>query len=228
MNSENNNKKFNLKYFFVKNCLFIEIGLFVLVVIFAFLYYLDTDLDEFDFQIKDADRMVGLKMSKSKNEISLDKLLDSIYKPDFFRPSIEEWMNQNASLYKFNDQAVLDSIKTLSYEDEFAKLLREVRRLRQGPWNFPLDTVNVGIPNRSDRPDDNIAYVCINGAYAGKEILIINIEDHNKSVRLKAVGAIDCVNGTVINPIHLSKRTARKVIDGSLRKYNQVLISVVD
>lgn len=180
---------------------------------------LESGTQTADIKWKFGDNELSINLDRDLTDITV--MLTKIFSQDFSEKGTKEWLKINQNLYDPTDPDIIKKFSQLEYDDIVSKGLREMSYKREGPWVYQLDTIKIGIPNKTDQPKRGFASVCENGKYFTKRIEIFSL-DQTKSIVVQATGRYECPPLLKVADIQLNSHDAEILLGTTnFSKYEQ-------
>lgn len=162
-----------------------------------------------------------LEIDLKKDMVSHEVFLEKMFSKNFSKAGTIDWLIRNKDIFPLYDSKLTDAIDTLPYESKVSYKFRKISDKRHGPWNYPVDTVFIGIPPEEYRPCIGNANVCASGKYEHKDIIIYNPKNE-KEIRVYATGTYYCLPHKKNPDIQLSLKDALELFGNRpLNKYEK-------
>ncbi len=170
----------------------------------------------------------SLKLTLTQKQISEEKLLEKIFNEDWTKFGALNWLSKNEDIFYYRDLNLARSIEKLKIKDEKDKDISErlvdlsIKRL--GPWDYQIDTVNVGFP--SSPPPEGKAYACETGDFFRQKVKLISLKTR-KEVIVDVTNRYECPEGFNYPDIQISKADKEKLFANTPFSKTEKLLALI-
>ncbi len=165
---------------------------------------------------------LNLEADKIDHEIFLEKL----FSKNFSKSGTLSWLRQKHQVYDLNDFELTIALKDLDLSHRLSQEIRKMQELRQGPFQYKIDTIYAGFPGNVT--SQGVAFVPFKSPYRGHIIELSNPVLQRK-IELRCEARYHCTGAIKCPDIQLNNDDGLKLFNnGKLQKYEAVLATVLN